>query len=255
MTSTRRPILLFDLGNTLVEYFRPRGFTPVLWESLRLAGDALRAAGHPVPSAIEVKRRVAAERHDPPNHRVRPLERRLARVFALRGDSDGQAMEATRRAFMGPVFAAGRRYDDTLDALSSWLGRGYRIGILSNSPWGTPAAAWHQELQRQGLAERCDRALFCGEVGWRKPALPMFRAALNHFACRPEECLFIGDDPRWDEYGARRAGMTPVLIDRLGVLKGGPGRAVIHSLAELEPILQRWDGSGSRGIPEAPLQI
>lgn len=239
----RVPILLFDLGNTLVEYFRPGGFTPVLRESIRLAGAALRAAGHPLPPGDELERRVAAEHHDTRNHRVRPLQQRLARVFALRGAADGPVMAATCRAFMGPVFASARRYDDTLDALSSWRRRGYRIGILSNSPWGTPPAAWHQELERHGLAERCDRAWFCGEVGWRKPALPLFRAALDHFACRAEDCLFVGDDPRWDEYGARRAGMTPVLIDRRGLLTGSPARPVIHSLAELEPILQRWDGA------------
>ena len=32
----RTPILLSDLGNTLVEYFRGGGFSPVLRESIRL---------------------------------------------------------------------------------------------------------------------------------------------------------------------------------------------------------------------------
>ena len=55
----RTPILLFDLGNTLVEYFRAGGFTPVLRESIRLAGRALGEAGHPVPPGAEVALRVA----------------------------------------------------------------------------------------------------------------------------------------------------------------------------------------------------
>ena len=241
----RKPILLFDLGNTLVEYFRPGGFTPVLWESIRLAGQALCAAGYPVPSDAELERRVAAENHESRNDRVRPLHRRLARIFPLRGDADGQLMHAMSGAFMGPIFAVARRYDDTLDALSAWRRRGYRIGILSNSPWGTPPRAWHEELERHGLAERCDLALFCGEVGWRKPARPLFRAALDHFSCRPEDCLFIGDDRRWDVYGARRAGITPLLIDRAGT--GAPGaQAALRSLADLEPVLHRWAGADKR---------
>ena len=238
----RKPILLFDLGNTLVEYFRPGGFTPVLLESIRLAGQALCAAGYPVPSDAELERRVAEENHEARNYRVRPLQRRLTRIFALRADADGQLMHAMSGAFMGPIFAVARRYDDTLDALSAWRRRGYRIGILSNSPWGTPPRAWHEELERHGLAERCDLALFCGEVGWRKPARPLFRAALNHFGCHGEDCLFVGDDPRWDVYGARRAGITPLLIDRTGTGAIG-AQAALRSLADLDPVLQRWDGA------------
>ena len=239
----RKPILLFDLGNTLVEYFRPGGFTPVLWESIRLAGQALCAAGYPVPSDAELERRVAEENHEARNYRVRPLHRRLARIFRLGGDADDQLMRSMSRAFMGPIFATARRCDDTLDALSAWRRRGYRIGILSNSPWGTPPWAWHEELERHGLAERCDLALFCGDVGWRKPGLPLFRAALNYFACRAEDCLFVGDDPRWDVYGAQRAGITPLLIDRAGTGALG-AEAALRSLADLEPILQRWNGAG-----------
>ena len=242
MTHYRKPVLLFDLGNTLVEYFRPGGFTPVLRESIRLAARALGAAGHPVPSDAEVERRVAEENHEARNYRVRPLHRRLARIFRLGGDADGQLMRSMSRAFMGPIFATARRYDDTLDALSSWRRRGYRIGILSNSPWGTPPWAWHEELERHGLAERYDLALFCGDVGWRKPALPLFRAALNHFGCHGEDCLFVGDDPRWDVYGAQRAGITPLLIDRTGTGAIG-AQAALRSLADLDPVLQRWDGA------------
>ena len=161
-------------------------------------------------------------------------------------DLGNTLVEYMSRAFMGPIFATARRYDDTLDALASWRRRGYRIGILSNAPWGTPPWAWHEELERHGLAERCDLALFCGDVGWRKPALPLFRAALNHFACRAEDCVFVGDDPRWDVYGARRAGITPLLIDRTGAVARSK-QVALRSLADLEPVLQGWDGAGGAG--------
>ena len=241
----RTPILLFDLGNTLVEYFGPAGFSPVLRESIRLVGRALGAAGHSVPSDAEIECRVAEEDHTARNYRVRPLHQRLARIFRLHGDADGKLIHSMSRAFMGPIFATARRYDDTLDALASWRRRGYRIGILSNAPWGTPPWAWHEELERHGLAQRCDLALFCGDVGWRKPALPLSRAALNHFACRAEDGVFVGDDPRWDVYGARRAGITPLLIDRTDTdPHGAQPPPALRSLADLEPVLLRWDGAG-----------
>ena len=37
----------------------------------------------------------------------------------------------------------------------------------------------------------------------------MFRRALDHFGCKPEECLFVGDNLKWDTVGAR---LIPVLI-------------------------------------------
>ena len=246
----RKPILLFDLGGTLVDYFARGQFTPTLHEAIRQVAEELRAAGHPVPPEREIALRVAAENHESRNHRVRPLHPRLARIFPLPSGADAQLMPAMIRAFMGPIFAVARRYDDTLDALSSWRQRGYRIGILSNAPWGTPPRAWHEELVRHGLAERCDLALFCGEVGWRKPARPLFRAAMAHFSCRPEECLFIGDDRWWDVYGARRAGITPLLIDRTGSDAHG-AQPALRSLADLEPMLQRWDGASGRGTGAA----
>ena len=49
--------------------------------------------------------------------------------------------------------------------------------------------------------------------------------------------MFVGDDPRWDVYGARRAGITPLLIDRTGCpVHGGPtAQPALSSLAHLSP--------------------
>jgi len=44
-----------------------------------------------------------------------------------------------------------------------------KTAIVSNSPWGSSANAWRHELMRHGLLERVDAAVFCGDVGWRKP--------------------------------------------------------------------------------------
>ena len=151
---------------------------------------------------------------------------------------------------MAPIFVA-RRYDDTLDALSSWRWRGYRSafppmrrgahrrgrGMRSSSGTDWPSAAtW---------------PLFCGEVGWRKPALPLFRAALNHFACRAEDCLFVGDDPRWEEYGARRAGIAPLLIDRGGAGAHGAQTPPARDAPEPAPAIQNGCGDHGHAVRQA----
>jgi FMN phosphatase YigB (HAD superfamily) len=56
---------------------------------------------------------------------------------------------------------------------------GIKSAIVSNTPWGSAAAAWRKELARLGLADAVDAAVFCTDVGWRKPASPAFERALT----------------------------------------------------------------------------
>lgn len=235
-----KPVLLFDLGDTLVGYYQREEFPPILHAALQGAKRAIQEVGLPTPADNEIARRAAIENHEARNFRVRPLEQRLLRIFGLgTGETDGVLLLAMCRAFLKPIFAVATVYPDTLPALSTYRELGYSVGILSNSPWGAPAALWQEELARHGLGELCDRAIFCTQVGWRKPAQPMFRLALHHFACQPQDCLFVGDQPKWDILGARRAGMFPVLIDRRGRANES-FEPCIRSLPELAEILKRW---------------
>lgn len=169
------------------------------------------------------------------------------------GTSD-EILQAMCRAFLMPIFSRATLYADTLPALAAYRKQGYPIGIVSNCPWGSPGALWREELKRLGLLDVCDVAIFCTQVGWRKPAQPMFRAAVRYFSCRPQECLFVGDHPRWDVIGARRAGMFPVLMDRMGDHLR-EGECCIDSLRGLEAILQQWGecttcNIGNRSVSE-----
>ena len=183
-------------------------------------------------------RRVDADDREARNHGVRPLEARLERIFGLSREEKYRLAADMCRAFFAPIFARGRLFDDTIEFLDWCRQRDYRVGIVSNCPWGSPGWLWREELERHGLHERCERAVFCTDVGWRKPALPIFRAVLDQFACRAEDCMFVGDDPRWDVRGARRAGMFPVLIDRTGESVAGIDAPVIDRLHGLESILE-----------------
>ena len=233
-----RPVLLFDLGDTLVQYYRLEAFPPLLRAGIQAAKEALGRLGHDLPSDSEIARRVAEENYEAKNSRVRPLHKRLGRIFAVAGGVSEEEWLAICRAFLGPIFSVAKIYDDTLPALDALLADGCRIGILSNCPWGAPSEPWFEELRRHGLSARCEVAIFCSDVGWRKPAQPMFRRALGHFGCRPEECLFVGDNPTWDTLGARRANMIPVLIDRIGQVHVSSG-IVIRSLFDLKQVLER----------------
>lgn len=225
--------VIFDLGNTLVSYYTREQWPGILDRSIGEVAEYLHGRGLMRVDAGELPGRVAAERGEENDHRVRPLGERLARIFKLsQGELGDETIRDMCRCFMKPVFATARRYDDALPTLEELRRRGLRLGILSNTPWGSPAELWREELRRHGLTDAADELAFCVDVGWRKPARQGFELVMKKLGVTALECLFVGDDPRWDLIGPQRVGMDAVLIDRSG-LRQLAGENVIRGLAEL----------------------
>lgn len=242
-----RSILLFDLGETLVRYYNRDEFPALLWDGIQSVRAELERFGHRIPSDSTIRQRIGQENYEAKNGRVRPLYRRLARIFKVPDCVSKTEWLPFCRTFLKPIFSTAKLYDDTLPAIDNLKANGFRIGILSNCPWGAPSEPWIDELRRHGLLMRCEVAIFCADVGWRKPALPIFRRALNSFGCKPKDCLFIGDNPRWDIYGARRAKIAPILIDRKKHtdLSSVP---VIRTLFDVMPLLERLKRTQTRDV-------
>lgn len=118
------------------------------------------------------------------------------------------------RRFMKPIFATGKSHEDTNPALQGLREQGHKLGIVSNTTWGSPASLWREELKRLGLDQMVDVAVFCRDVGWRKPAKQVFEYTVAKLGSDIEDCVFVGDDPRWDIIGSRAVGMKAILIDR-----------------------------------------
>jgi len=227
-----KDVILFDLGQTLASYFERAEFPGILAEAIAEVTAYLDAAGLLRLSAEEVWPRVMEENREAPDYRVRPLEERLERIFRLEPVERGHHAGPLCRRFLRPIFARGRLYDDTLPVLQELRRRGLKTGIISNSPWGSPPAPWREEIARLGLMPYVETVVLCGEVGWRKPDRRIFEEALSRLQALPGQCLFVGDDPRWDWVGARALGMEAILIDRQGTLQNAPAQPV-RDLQEL----------------------
>ena len=222
--------VLFDLGNTLVAYWERAEWPEVLRSGIEAVIRFLEEEGQLRVDMASVWQRVEGQR-ERPGHRVYPLERRLAAVFELTDEEDSLLSGACER-FAAPLFARGRPYADVQRTLTRLRGEGIRTAIVSNSPWGSPAALWRREIERLGLRRLVDTDVFCGDVGWRKPAAPIFERVLGTLGVEAGRCLFVGDDPRWDLAGPRALGMRAVLIDRTGG-SAHVEEAAIRSLDEL----------------------
>jgi putative hydrolase of the HAD superfamily len=206
--------VLFDLGNTLAAYYHADDFRPILERALRNVLDQLQHNGRPVPAFDATLAAALQLNQEPKDLRVRPLAGRLAGLLDMTETADAELLDVLCARFLEPVFALGRRYEDALPVLNQLRAAGIRTGIVSNSPWGSPASLWRAELRRLELLDAVDVNVFCGDVGWRKPAKEIFAHASELIGVPPAEICFVGDDPRWDFEGATAAGMHPILLDR-----------------------------------------
>lgn len=226
--------VLFDLGNTLVRYYELADFPGILQSAITGTRSYLQQHQQLDNSEEELAQRVAAENHEAPNYEVRPLEQRLCRIFGIDSDNS-EIIDGACRAFMRPIFDLAWIYPDVLPVLDELRSTGCRVGIVSNSPWGSPASLWREEAARLGLSNRVDEVIFCRDAGWRKPASQIFDHAMQRLGTQPEQCVFIGDDPRWDVAGPENIGMRPILIDRMGT--GNHPCQTVRSLHEIPPLL------------------
>jgi HAD superfamily hydrolase (TIGR01509 family) len=225
--------VLFDLGGTLVQYYAKPEYPEILEQALAEVRVFLDARDLLGVSQESVWQRAQEEDHESKDHRVRPLEERLVRIFRLDGSSQpGDFKSDMCRRFLKPIFARGRRYEDTLPALGKLRSRGFKMVIVTNTPWGSPADLWREEIERHGLSDLVDAIVCCTDVGWRKPAKQIFEFALVKLRASPQQCIFVGDHPRWDAAGARAAGIEAVLIDRRGTIRDD-GENPIRNLHEL----------------------
>jgi len=221
--------VLFDLGNTLVHYFERHEFQTILKQAIAEVQNFLLKKEAFRVSLDNMWHTVKAEDFESSNYQVRPLEKRLMRIFQLDNLApSSDLLTAMCRCFMKPIFGKAYCYEDTLPTLKELKSKGYKTAIVSNTTWGSPANLWREHIELLGLNTYFDTVVFCRDVGWRKPAKQIFQCTLQKLQLTPQQCVFVGDDPRWDIVGPRAIGIDPILIDRK--------QSTQHVEKELKPI-------------------
>ena len=225
--------VLFDLGGTLVHYFEMAEFPDILEQSITSVQSYLRGRGLLHVSLETMWQKVREENYEAEDYCVRPMEERLFRIFHLndtdKSDSLGTAM---CQRFMKPVFDRAHCYEDALPTIQALRSEGFKTAIISNTTWGSPASLWRQELVRHGLDKQVDTIVFCRDVGWRKPAKQIFEFTLERLHVLPADCIFVGDDPRWDLVGPETIGIKAILLERRGPVHSA-GEHSIQTLYQL----------------------
>jgi putative hydrolase of the HAD superfamily len=92
--------------------------------------------------------------------------------------------------------------------LDSLRRRGLKLGLVSNA--FDPGWLLRRDLDRLGIGQRLDCAVFSSEVGKRKPHPAIYEAVLSELDVTPERALFVGDRLVEDVQGPAALGMTTV---------------------------------------------
>ncbi|MFX0067991.1 MAG: HAD family hydrolase [Promethearchaeota archaeon] len=232
-----KKIVLFDLGDTLIHYYKRTEFLGTLKKSISNVKSYLSRKNLLNVSPSHIWQRVRDENYEAKNHRVRPMEKRLARIFQLdsRVQSENLLMTMCKH-FMDHIYDRADYYEDTLSTLSELRSSNFTLAIVSNTTWGSPATLWREELRTKRLEDYIETAVFCRDVGWRKPARRIFEFALKKLNAKAQNCVFVGDNPKWDVMGAKSVGIKAILIDRKDRTPGTDEQR-ITSLSELWDLL------------------
>jgi HAD superfamily hydrolase (TIGR01549 family) len=209
MFTVRPDVIFFDVGDTLMR-------THPSWAGVYRAG----LAEHGIEVAEDDLARALAEAS--PEHWLMegPFEATEEASYARVKEYDQQVLAALGHADLpDDVFrsieavflrrASWYVFDDVQPSIEALRAAGFRLAVISNWVWGGPELMHDIEL-----AHHFERMVFSARVGYQKPAAAIFRHALEAMAVAPERAIHVGDNPRADVAGARRVGITPVLIDR-----------------------------------------
>lgn len=121
-------------------------------------------------------------------------------------------------------------YDDVLPGLER-LRTGFRLFTASNG---------NADLGRIGLAHFFERSLNARQVGALKPDPLLFHKVIEGTDLKPQQVVYVGDDPAVDVVGAQAAGMHAIWINREQAAwptQLQPPTSAVRSLHELGTVL------------------
>ena len=225
--------VFFDWFNTLALYQPPRE---------ELHSQALREFGIEVSPKKILPSVLAADTYFFEENALSPVEKRdpeeRAKVYAhyqniiltqagVKADQRllVKIMKKVRQLFEGVTLVL---FDDVLSTIKMLKERKLILGLLTNATKNMISI--HRKL---GLEPYLDFVVTSEEVGADKPNPPIFLAALDRAKVNASEAVHVGDQYKIDVVGARRVGITPILIDRYNLYPEVSDCPRIRSLTEV----------------------
>ncbi|KAI0093338.1 HAD hydrolase subfamily IA REG-2-like protein [Irpex rosettiformis] len=104
-----------------------------------------------------------------------------------------------------------RLFDDSLPCLRDLKELDVRTGLVSNTD-----SRMHLVIGDLGIASYLDPVLLSEEQGVEKPSKEIFQRACHIAGVQLDEVLHVGDELKADYYGAKKVGISALLVRRRG---------------------------------------
>lgn len=229
--------VFFDAGETLLGPHP--SFHALFGDVLREHGEqlsegAIQSAFEKIaPTMTEVLDNLGTETWSTSSEVSRAFWGKVYRsAFDHMGIDDGQGILVSALYDRFTQYSSYRLFPDALPVLEQVRAAGLKLGLISNFE------AWLEGmLVDMRIAHLFDDLVISGKEGIEKPDPRIFQMALDRSGVTGSESVYVGDHPRIDAEGARKVGMTDVLIDRRDRHRDFDGHR-ITSLNELLPVLE-----------------
>jgi len=232
--------VIFDYGNTLIEFARPqivacdtalantlaKHFGPADLEKLQAIRNRDRVAPYTPPeykenNMVEISTNLVRELYG-----VEPSQEQLADVLRTRFEAFVRVVKAEPHAF---------------EVLKYLRKKKYKLGLLSNYP---DADAIRETLKRTGIDEYLDAAVISGDLGVVKPHPLPYQVVLEELKVKAHQAVLVGDNWLGDIQGAKQARLQAIFITQWETPEKFPKEdhhvepdAVIGHLEELVDLL------------------
>jgi putative hydrolase of the HAD superfamily len=215
--------VLFDLDNTLIDFLKMKNL------SCEEAISAMIGAGLKMEKkkALKILFRLY-DKHGIEYHEIFQefLKKALGRIDWKILSEGIVAYRRIKNSFLEP-------YPRVIPTLIKLKKQGLKLGIVSDAP---RLKAWLR-IASMGLTEFFDFVITRDDVrGEKKPSMLPFRAAIRRLGLRPDEIVFVGDNPERDILGAKKAGMVTVLA-KYGEWKRSPGIRADYEIMDVSELL------------------
>jgi putative hydrolase of the HAD superfamily len=230
--------VLFDLGNTLVYQNPYKTFQKILGtHGIIRTTEEIEEAFAKTGREFDIEKHSSFSAHEFYTQLNITILKHLGithsnSLQALAEDIDIQWFKASK------IYV----YRDVKPTLAKLKKMGLKLGLITDGY----ESDLEKILPKVGFQKFFDVCV-CGDtVGKRKPNPQVFKHALNQLNIQASEAIFVGDRLDTDYLGAKKAGMTPILIRREGNKQEVAGVRSITSLKEVFKILEAMEGEDKK---------
>jgi putative hydrolase of the HAD superfamily len=125
-------------------------------------------------------------------------------------------------------------YEDVVVTLNILREKGCRIGLISDGN----LERQKRKLRMLGINSLFDKVILTAEMDASKPSNLPYKKIISELNEKPENCYYVGDNPKIDFEGAKKTGMNTIRLLK-GEFRNFPSNEYIdHEIKEIEEVLK-----------------